>query len=805
MSRQPARAGNTPQPWRAKWCWPRMHESRPWNRYVYFRKLVELPDRPRQALVRVSADARYTLYVNGQRVHMGPARCFPEFQSYDTLDLAPFLQAGPNAICAIVHQFGVPTWQSVYRGACGFVLDGEIDAGGQAIALHTPDGWVCRDSSAWRRDVVRLSIQMGFQEHFDADADPIGWMGTAYVPSEADGWTVPFVHGPVGTHPWLAMEERGVPLLADTVKPFVSVIAQFSGENARGYKVAEDVYRLAINETRKRDKSPIEGAGNMLRDDGEATTIAPPPDGHHLALVLDLGQERTGHIMLDIAEAAGDEIIDILYTEDIDKSGGPLLVGGPKPRGCEEATADRYRCRSGPQKWEPFHYKGFRYATLVFRNVARPLKVRFVGLRQVQAAVEDLGAFECSEERLNRIWQVGRETLRNCMFDAYVDCPWREQAQWWGDARVQFKVCAYAFGDVTLLERGIRQVAQSQAADGALHAHPPSDARNAYLPDYMMTWVGTLWEHYFHTGDPRLARQCLPVMHRLFEFFAAHENPQGLIGGFDGFWVFLDWQELYKQDFSGVLNLMYLQALRWAAALCQVLEEEKDAARYNDKATALADVIEKRFWDPKARAWRDGWDPATGNRVEQTSQHMNALAILLHVKPETNPGVAKDILLKPALAKRSKVLTASPFFYAYVLDALGEANFRAEIIQIIRERWGQMIEAGATTFWEGWERKGSLCHAWSASPVYHLSQQVLGVMPVNVGWRQVRIAPLPAGLDFARGVVPSPLGPIRVEWEKVAEDQLAVRIELPAGMEAEFVDPLGEIRTLDAGVHQFQA
>ena len=57
-------------------------------------------------------------------------------------------------------------------------------------------------------------------------------------------------------------------------------------------------------------------------------------------------------------------------------------------------------------------------------------------------------------------------------FDALVDCPWREQAQWWGDARVQSLVMVYAFGDVSLLERGIRQVAQSQASDGSLHAHP---------------------------------------------------------------------------------------------------------------------------------------------------------------------------------------------------------------------------------------------------------------------------------------------------------------------------------------------
>src|SRR5436309_3041600 len=102
-------------PWTGKWAWPKKHLGRPWNTYVYFRRVVELPSVPAAAIVRVTAGDRYTLYVNGQRVHQGPARSFPEIQSFDTLDLKPLLRAGKNTICAIVHVFGVPTFQSVVR------------------------------------------------------------------------------------------------------------------------------------------------------------------------------------------------------------------------------------------------------------------------------------------------------------------------------------------------------------------------------------------------------------------------------------------------------------------------------------------------------------------------------------------------------------------------------------------------------------------------------------------------------------------------------------------------------------------
>ena len=86
--------------WNAKWCWVKGHLAKPWNTYVYFRRTVDLPAVPAAAIARVSADARYTLYVNGQRVHQGPARSFPQHQSFDTLDLKPYLRAGKNAVCA---------------------------------------------------------------------------------------------------------------------------------------------------------------------------------------------------------------------------------------------------------------------------------------------------------------------------------------------------------------------------------------------------------------------------------------------------------------------------------------------------------------------------------------------------------------------------------------------------------------------------------------------------------------------------------------------------------------------------------
>jgi alpha-L-rhamnosidase len=806
----PATAGSNPSAedhlrnatpaWQARWCWTTFHLPRPWNTYAYFRRSIDLPDRPTSAVVRVSADARYTLFVNGQRVHQGPARSFPHAQSYDTLDLADFLTAGLNAICAIVHQFGVPTAQSVYRDATGFVLDGSAETHAGTFPLHTPDDWLCRDAAGWRKHVARLSANLGFQEHFDADADadPPDWMTPEYTPTPEGGWKPPIVVAPIGGHPWVAMRSRGAPLLADEIISFNAIVSQFTGENARGYKVTEDVFHLPLQETRKRAKATLEAPDAILRDDDQATTLPPPPDGQFHMAVLDLGQIRTGHLILQISQAAGDEIIDVLYLSELDKNLAPQLAAG------DSAPADRYRCRPGAQRWESFLPKGFRYAALIFRNVEQPLKIRHVGVRVIGAAGERSAPFDCSDEQLNAIHRAGVETIRACSTDAYIDGADAGQIQRWANARIIGRAAAYATGDIALLERGILQVAQSQTADGSLHSHPPSDDPQGRTIDSMLAWIGTLFDHHFHTGRTELLRACRPALDRLLEFFASHEIREGLLGGLEGFPLSKDATPSDPAFFNAAINLGYLQALRWSADLYEALDRDEQSARLSTKADALAQSVDKHFWDAKAKAWKDAFDPATSAAIDQTSVHVNALALLLNLRPDAQAAIARDVILKSMTARRSKTSVPSPSLAACALDALVHANLRAEAIELVRYRWGAMLERGATTLWEHWDgATGSRCWGAAASPVYLLLQQVLGVRPIAIGWKRVRIAPLVGTLEFARGTVPSPLGTIRVEWEKVGEDQLAVRIELPPGTQGEFVGPLGETRQLESGASEF--
>ena len=78
----------------------------------------------------------------------------------------------------------------------------------------------------------------------------------------------------------------------------------------------------------------------------------------------------------------------------------------------------------------------------------------------------------------------------------------------------------------------------------------------------------------------------------------------------------------------------------------------------------------------------------------------NAMAVLSGV---ADPG-QYDAIWTHALSQvgqsafRPNLIT--PYYGAYVLDAMAKMNHRADALKWIREYWGGMIDEGATSFWE---------------------------------------------------------------------------------------------------------
>lgn len=535
-----------------------------------------------------------------------------------------------------------------------------------------------------------------------------------------------------------------------------------------------------------------------ILEDGDRGTVLHVPPGTGVSFLIDFGKEVTGFPRFRVRGAKGGEVINLGYGEVLhDASGGFLpqsgdQIGRLNPDRDGVHYADRYICAPGTQTFQTFDKRGFRYLQLDVHN-ADGIELDDVSLLFSSYPVQYRGAFSCSDDRLNQIWETGRWTCQLNMEDGYTDCPWRERGQWWGDARVEALINYYAFGDTSLIKKCLRQQGQSLNDEGLTWGVYPTDWDGGRLPSFTLIWVSTLWDTYEYTGDEAVVRELFPkVRTSLDRFFAPRVGPRGLLKDIP-YWVFIDWAPVDDKGEVGSLNAYYYDALRAAGKMARLLGDPS-AAEYEQRAEAVKAALNRHLWDAEAHAYRDSIQPY-GRLSPKITQQTNSLCVLFDIAPAAEQSRILDYIYAPE--NRGKVVEAgSPYFSYYQLAALYHARRDEQALAYIRERWGRMLDWGATTWWEMWNPGASFCHGWSGGPTYNLPAEILGIKPLKPGFAEVRIAPQWVGLQHASARVPTVKGDVGVAWQRDETTRAAaVRVEIPKDVPAEVVLPeAGEVR-----------
>jgi hypothetical protein len=572
--------------------------------------------------------------------------------------------------------------------------------------------------------------------------------------------------------------------MKEEVRDFQKIQNVSSGAVYPGWQDARNLTEVYRQEQQVIEASAqIKDKEMMLAPGSAFAEIKPFSSGERLTLLIDFGEEVTGYIGVE-AEGEGGEVVDFITAELLEKD--RLCVLDPKI-GCKVAISDRFTLRAGKNNLETFATHGFRYLSVTLRNIRKPLKISRIYVRQTSYPFGKTAFFASSDETLNKIWEMCVRTQINCSFDAYVDCPWREQAQWWGDARVQGFNTFHFFGDVKLLKRGIKQGGQSQISNGLTFGHFPTIAVNCVVPDFTLTWIQSQLDYYRFTGDRNLLKEQFPATEKAFGFFRKHIGKDGMLGVMPEWWVFLDWAPLYKDGYSAVFNMLYLGALRDMAEICRILGKKSET--YQKEAARLEKKIIRYFWSEKEQVFYDGFDNEKGEVVKKISQHSHTLAILLDLKPEFHEKFVDRFLLVPMkglpLADKD-IIEASPFFYFYVLNAIKKVGGREkEMIDFIRERWGQMLKEGSTTCYERWDPIpgfSSLCHAWSAHPAAYFINILSGLTALAPNWRKFKVNPEMLDIERLNLRLPTVYGEIKVELKK-QDGNTCLDITVPKGTE----------------------
>jgi len=768
----------------AFWLWPELGFHHLHNGYARFRKGVPLDSVPRKAIAYVTADQCYRLRVNGKMVCRGPARGYQHSWPVDEVDLAPFLRKGRNLITVRAYNAGHGTFGYRTEGFAGFLFAARI--GRQTVV--SDGSWKCIRESATRRDTWPYSLQLpGHQEAVDLRADSPDWETLAF--DDAD-WLTSEERRRWNAPPYFALEPRGIPLMHEfTLKP--KVIGLGGGYSAQGWEAAEDLAALRNGEPL--NHNPTDSPKPSFR-------VAASPKGRFRSVLLDFGRVVVGSPRITVKGAKGGETIDLLHTEVIEKERLlPLMDDGDHSR---VRLANRMICRKGAQTHHFFHHLGFRYLTLTVRENRGPLDIA-VDLEACGYPFEETGSFQSSDPQLNRIWEACAHTQRICSLDAYVDTPWREQAAWWGDARIQAWNTYFLSADPRLLRRGIRLLAGQVTPDGLTFGHAPTIAHNCILPDFALIWILTLWDDYWQTGETTMLEAHHERVSTILGYFRQHTDPKtGLIRHDRRYWLFLDWTDIQKDGQPALLSLWLLQALQKLGTIARASTLEDDFEGVTAWAKALEVNISKHLLDRDGLV-RDGFTER-GRPSKKKSLQAQTLAWMCGL-PGLDRAKALNAILLPWL-REDRVTHAPPSSYwcAYPLDLLAREGYGADVVAFIKRHWQAMGEFGSC--FENFDAQPadgdmlSHSHAWSAHPLYLLMQILGGVRQTAPGWREITCHPLPL-TDRTDIRIATPQGTIKVAWERNTDGETHPDIILPEGIKLQ-----GENRRLkagDIGKHRF--
>jgi len=539
------------------------------------------------------------------------------------------------------------------------------------------------------------------------------------------------------------------------------------------------VFNLTAWAVQAPGKLCVEGPECCLTDQADVATIECPAGGD-TELLLDFGRELIGYIEFDVEAEAG-TVLDGNMFEGIQDIGRHYTLGN--------LNSFRYVATGGRQRFRSFQRRGLRYLTLTLRNHTHPVKIHWVRCLLSTYPSVERGSFRCSDPMLTKIWETGRYTLRMCSEDTFTDCPTYEQTYWVGDARNEALVNYAAYGDEPLTARCVVLPVHSLQRSVLTESQVPSGWQNV-LTAWSLLWVLMVEEHFQWSGNIRTLRQAysgvignMRSCHRMLD-------KRGLLS-IDA-WNMFDWA---PQDINSRVvahNQMFLAgALASAERLATVLNRSGDARFCREMRSKLIRSINRHLWDDKRKAYVDSIHD-DGTPSTTISQQTNSLAVLYGVAGRDRAEqIAKMTVRPPARA----VKVGSPFAMFYILETLAHIGRHDELIGIVRDRWGAMIDAGATTFWEtfpGWEGgwvSRSLCHAWSAAPTWFLSRYQLGVEPLEPGFAKAAVRPVPAGLEWCEGSFPTPHGSIGVSW-KNERDAFSIAVEPPAEVETEIQLPV---------------
>jgi hypothetical protein len=382
---------------------------------------------------------------------------------------------------------------------------------------------------------------------------------------------------------------------------------------------------------------------------------------------------------------------------------------------------------------------------------------------------------------------------RSNLMGNYTDCPQREKNGWLGDASVIKEASAIMLGDYGVAEAFMETMLMDIKPDGRPEIVVPVISTGESGAQYDITWASAYfvfpYELYMATGDTYYIERSYKDLLRVFEHAKTFDPDGDYIVTHD---VYGDW--LGYDNAEGKLNREFLSASYFwycghlLSEMMEVIGE--DHGELDAYLGKVYDAIQKRF----VRAG------VYGGRV-QTS---NAMALDFGLVPEEGTKDALNALIK-ASENSGYTLRTGVLGTKSLYDSLSIANQHKLLMDMTLNpekcSFGYLIDNGATTLWEFWDKAGETFHShlegqpvgfWDSQnhvmfgggPAVWMFEGLGGITNSGAGYAQSTFRPgIESELDYANTSINALVGKLTSNW-KLENGDLHWSIEVPANTTA---------------------
>lgn len=777
--------------WEAQWIW--LDDALDMD-VILARRTFHLNEIPYHAVLRITASSHYQLYINGQYVCRGPARCAPHHQSYDIFDITEVLKEGENLIAVRVHhQKELKSY--LFDSRAGLLAQLNLDFGSGKMTLISDSEWKVTADLSWDNNTPKISRFnqtvndrvdfRNYQKDWNSlDFDDGAWPKATALMRES-GWPGPQNNAKATplTIPWTSLIPRDIPYLI--------------GKNVKAENLIEArLIDISI------DKESIKLTGErQIKLTGNTNEIPVSEKNKSWFLLYDFGEVLNGMPQLDIQGTAGTELQIITAPFIVENQFSKITV--------DSEFLDKIILSGERDRWEATYFKPIRYLGVIVNNT-EPLKLYSVGIHQIEYPFEEQGKMSSTDAPwIDKYYNATAKTINVCTTDAYTD-NYRERRQYAQTGYYAALGNYWIYGDYALQRRYLVQVAQEQLANGIMPAYAPL-ATDDYMIilDSNCLWMRSLRNYFLYSGDELTVSELLPAAEKLMELLHSFTGTSGLIYN-PPYAYWLDHTQNDRRGANLTLNGHYLGALEDFAEVLSWMQLEN--GQYLQRAADLRSGMQL-FWDSQRNLFTDAI--IDGERSEEFSEHAQAMALAMNVAtPDQAKLVAQELLKNDNhnfIKRESGITMVTPAMSYFLHKGLCNYGYIDESLEMFRNRFDKMLNPGANgTLWEEWFLDGtgrsgkfqggrtrSDAQTESAFAPALFAEYLLGIQPVKPGMKEIEIKRTKSAIKNLESEIPTPEGMLKVKWNLDNSDGI-LELDIPGDIKVK-IDP-GSL----AGINQNQ-